>query len=162
MLWLYVHFPYLQMDLSHHSKDKAEKAFVIIDKNLNEVVQLNTAAMEAGIKQGMGLASSISLACELEVADYSSLYEEKKLKAIAEHLYLITSDISLDPPQGLFIKVSPMLKLYKDISFYWRKVKTQLLSFNATTHYAVGHSAASAKLVATQGVDKFFKDKQTC
>ncbi|NVK25033.1 MAG: DNA polymerase Y family protein [Gammaproteobacteria bacterium] len=162
MLWLYIHFPYLQMDLTHKLKGKPGKAFVIIDKNLNEVVQLNTAAREAGIEKGMGLASSISLTCDLDVTDYSALYEETKLKEIAEHLYFTTSDISLDPPQGLFIKVSPMLKLYSDVNSYWQLVKQQLLSFNITTHYAISHSAESARLLAQSSINKIFTDKQAC
>lgn len=65
-LWLYLHFPSLQLDTLFAEKDHSP--ICIIEQH--KVVQANQAALEAGIQLGTGLASAASLCSELQVAAY--------------------------------------------------------------------------------------------
>ena len=111
-LWLYLHFPRLQLNSLTWLADQseyAEQPLVILNTQSNKVLQLNRQASLAGIKPNMGLATSASLAHDLLVHPYKQEIEQAKLAEIAEALYQVTSDICLYPPDGLLLRVHNML-----------------------------------------------------
>lgn len=64
LLWLYLHFPTLQLDTLFHNKDSnhdADVAVAIVDGRRHEVIQANQYALEQGVKLGMGLGSAAAL-----------------------------------------------------------------------------------------------------
>ncbi|WED23274.1 DNA polymerase Y family protein [Vibrio sp. JC009] len=147
MLWLYLHFPRLQLDTLF--SDIREVPLCIMDKHT--IIQVNDIAEKAGIKTGMGLGSAASLCNNLQVHPYKAGVEESKLKEIAHWLYLVTSDISLFPPDGLLLKVSNMLTLYDGLESYWRSLKKQLDELNLNYHYSTAFSPLAARLLAKAG-----------
>ena len=158
MNWLYIDFPNLQLDRFHYLK-KDHVPFAIIDETLNEVVQLNHLAFSQGIRKGMGVASSIALSDNLEIAPYNEELESEQLNNIAQELYLIVSNISLDLPKGIYVDLSSMSRLYPDVKDLWLLIEKALASFHTSLRFAASHSPLSAKVLAQSGIDKLVTTK---
>ncbi|MFT5676313.1 MAG: protein ImuB [Paraglaciecola sp.] len=161
-LWLYLHFPHLQLDtlLSQSLQPHPNLAIVILDAHKNSVSQLNQQAVDAGVRPNMGLATAAALKSDLQVIPYQVEIEQEKLAEVAEWLYLVTSDISFYPPNGLLLRVHNMLNLYGGLQAYWRALETQLAALKLTYHYATGHSPFAARMLAKAGKNQITADNQ--
>ncbi|MEZ9266244.1 DNA polymerase Y family protein [Vibrio splendidus] len=165
MLWLYLHFPSLQLDtlfnseLSnsekvHSNEESHEQPIIIVDEKDHRVLQANQAALQSGISLGMGLGSAAALCHNLHVHPYSIELEKSKLKEIAQWAYLVTSDMALLPPNGLLIKASNMLSLYDGLDNYWHELKSHLETLNIQFSFATGYSPLSAILLSKQSINQ--------
>ncbi|MEH0689669.1 DNA polymerase Y family protein [Vibrio cholerae] len=164
-LWLYLHFPSLQLDALFHTPQG--EPLVIVDPQRFRVMQLNAAAHAQGIQPGMGLGSASALCPTLQVHPYDADVEHKLLLELAQWLYFVTSDIALYPPNGLLLKVTDMLTLYEGLDKYWQQLSQHLTRWsldgketeesdrNAPMylhyHYATGFSPLCAMLLAKSG-----------
>ncbi|SEG40037.1 Y-family DNA polymerase [Vibrio hangzhouensis] len=151
LLWLYLHFPTLQLDTLFHSEKTDEVAIAIVDGHRHEVVQVSPFALSQGVNVGMGLGSAAALCQELQVHPYDEKVEVNRLHDIAQWLYMVTSDICLCPPNGLLLKVTNMLSLYDGIDNYWSALHSHLAFLGMQTCYSTGVSPFSAMLMAKQG-----------
>lgn len=154
MLWLYLHFPRLQLD-TLFSKSNASPICIL---HKNRIVQLNDAAKEVGLKVDMGLGYAATLSNDLQVYPYNINTEQKRLAEIAQHLYTYTADISLSPPKGLLLKVTDMLALYEGLNRYWQAIKTPLDELELSYHFATGYSPYCARLLAQEEIDIITND----
>lgn len=159
-LWLYLHFPQLQLDSGEFTASQSEGAcdphnlpIVVVAGKQNRVVQVNALAYAQGIRLNMGLGAAAALSKELIVAPYDETKTHSKLKEIADWLYLVSADIALFPPEGLALKVTPMLALYGDLAHYWQALKSHLSSLQVTYHYACGYSPLAARVLARRKHD---------
>jgi protein ImuB len=161
-LWLYLHFPHLQLDtlLSQSLQQHPDHAIVILDAHKNSVMQLNKHALNAGVTPDMGLATAAALKSDLHVIPYEAEIEQKKLTEVAEWLYLATSDISFYPPNGLLLRIHNMLNLYGGLQAYWQALETQLAALKLTYHYATGHSPFAARMLARAAKNRITADNQ--
>lgn len=156
-LWLYLHFPHLQLD-ALYSAEQESAPIVILHGKSNIVLQHNKAAADSGITFGMGLGTAAALDHRLQVLPYQYDIEHKKLQEIAEHLYLVTSDICLFPPDGLLLRIHNMLTLYGGLTPYWQTLSSQLAHFNVSYHFATGQSPYAARLLARTQWDRISED----
>lgn len=154
-LWLYLHFPTLQLDTLF--SDSLETPICIIEKQ--HVVQINNVAKNKGVAVGMGLGSAASLCSNLQVHAYNRDIEVDKLQEIAHWLYMVTSDISFVKPSGLLLKVNNMLTLYDGLASYWKTVHRHLSFLNIQFQFATGTSPLAAKLLAQQGINTISDDE---
>ncbi|MGF1744751.1 Y-family DNA polymerase [Vibrio minamisatsumaniensis] len=160
MLWLYLHFPSLQLDTLFNSnelgsnEDSREQSIIIVDEKDHRVLQANPAALQSGISLGMGLGSAAALCHNLHVHPYSIKLEKSKLKEIAQWAYLVTSDMALVPPNGLLIKASNMLSLYDGLDNYWHALKSHLETLNIQFSFATGYSPLAAILLGRQAINQ--------
>ncbi|MBD1581436.1 Y-family DNA polymerase [Pseudoalteromonas sp. S16_S37] len=145
-LWLYIHFEHLQLDSL--LSEQSNLAIVVVNSHTNQVMQASHRALQAGIKLEMGLASAASLCENLQVVAYDAFLENAKLEEIASWLYLVTADISLFPPNGVVLKVTNMLSLYKSLDSYWQHVQNHLADLKLSYRFATGYSVLGAKLLA--------------
>ncbi|MCK6262078.1 DNA polymerase Y family protein [Vibrio sp. ZSDE26] len=171
-VWLYLHFPYLQLDalfsspasLSSQGPSSEQSSLtlplVIVDEKKHQIVQLNNVAQEQGIKVGMGLGSAAALCSDLQVHAYDSDTEHQTLTHIAQWLYLKTSDITLYPSKGLLLKVTNMLSLYHDLDSYWQTLYAHITKLNLRFHFATGFSPYSAMVLAKSAKDTLYRDKE--
>lgn len=67
MLWLYLHFPSLQLDSLFSGEKQDEHPLIIVDEKTHKVIQANGLALDSGITLGMGLASAAALNHQLQV-----------------------------------------------------------------------------------------------
>ncbi|MGV2986896.1 Y-family DNA polymerase [Vibrio sp. E150_011] len=149
LLWLYLHFPTLQLDTLFRQDDD-DVALAIVDGHQHDIIQLNTEAQKQGLQLGMGLGSAAALCQDLQVHPYDAKLENQRLADIAQWLYLITSDITLFPPNGILIKVTNMLSLYENIENYWRALSQHLAHLHINTYYSTGQSPYAAMIMAKQ------------
>ncbi|WP_086971799.1 Y-family DNA polymerase [Vibrio coralliirubri] len=160
MLWLYLHFPSLQLDTLFNSnelgssEDSLEQPIIIVDEKDHRVLQANPTALQSGISLGMGLGSAAALSHNLHVHPYSIELEKSKLKEIAQWAYLVTSDMALLPPNGLLIKASNMLSLYDGLDNYWHELKSHLETLNIQFSFATGYSPLAAILLGKQAINQ--------
>jgi protein ImuB len=164
-LWLYLHFPSLQLDsllqqevtqqaATQNSHDLHNRqAYIILNEQNNQICQLNQVAYQAGIRFGMGLGTAAMLKSELQVVLYQEKINQNILNDIAHNLYIVTSDISIQSPHGLLLQVHNMLQMYGGLENYWQAVQHQLPTQNTHFHYATGNTPLAAKILATTSWD---------
>lgn len=158
-LWLYLHFPDLQLCSIYQRADNQAQPLIILDKKSNEVVQLNQAARAQGITHGMGLGTAASLCHSVSVKEYDEQIEARLLKRIAHWLYSKTADISLYSPNGLLLRISNMLALYQDLTQYWQALSQHLDILGVDYDYACAYSPYGARLLARQKLNQISDDK---
>ena len=172
MQWLYLHFHSLQIESSLQFERTSEQApLIIVDGHRHRVVQVNLAAKSLGITVDMGLATALSYSesnkthpssasTRLNIKEYKPDLEQERLIEIANRLYRLTADISIDPPQGLFLRIDNMLKLYKDIHDYWRAVTRELADLALSINYANAPTPFMAKALALSKSNTLFDSSQ--
>ncbi|CAH0526518.1 Y-family DNA polymerase [Vibrio hippocampi] len=147
-LWLYLHFPTLQLDTVFH--DDKECAIAIVDGRQHQVVQANATAVAQGVQLGMGLGSAAALCQDLQLHPYDAQSELTRLTDLAQWLYVITSDICLCPSNGLLIKATNMLSLYGGVESYWQAMQQHLQAMKVHFNYSTGLSPLCAMMMAKQ------------
>lgn len=156
MQWLYLYFPSLQLDSLLHQQ-AYHQACVLVDKN--KVVQANPEARQLGIKVGAGLAQAALLCAQLKVIAYAPKQEQRLLAQLAQRLYQNSATLYLDPPQGLLLKTSDMLRLYDGLATYWQQLQQPLKERGLHYHYASAHSPLAAQVLARVGNDRLLKNQ---
>ncbi|WP_448212866.1 Y-family DNA polymerase [Colwellia sp. MEBiC06753] len=147
MLWLYLYFPQLQLD-SLFIQEAEQQALIIVDAKANQVVQLNQAAQNVGIRLGMGLATACAMCRHVQVLPYDVSVENKQLKGVAENLYQWVADIAFDQPDGLYLGIGNMLALYKSLSLCWQALTDNLAVAGVSYYYATAEQPAMARAIA--------------
>ena len=157
-LWLYLHFPALQLDslLQEHTA----QPLAVLNKQSNTLVQVNAQAADQGVEIGMDLGSAAALCRDLQCVPYKEALETEKLQEVARWLYDLSADIVLYPPAGLLLKASSMLKFYAGLMPYWLSLQTLLNALPYRYHYATGYTPLAARLLARAGGQHISGDAQ--
>lgn len=158
-LFLYLHFPALQLDNLHLTTEgdntenvaavRTELPIALVDPQ-HQLVQINQSAINAGLKLQMGLASAAALCPDLQLLPYQSEQQVRVLKAVAQQLYLLSGDIALDPPAGLILRLGGMLQLYGGLEPYWQALRVKLGELSYRYQYSCGATPYAAKCLANQ------------
>ncbi|TQF71762.1 Y-family DNA polymerase [Pseudoalteromonas luteoviolacea] len=156
-LWLYLHFPQLQLDSLYHH-DVEQQPTIIVTGRGHSVVQLNTEAHKAGIRAGMGLGAAAATCSSLCVHEYDEAQTKQRLVELAQWLYLNTAEIHLSGSCGLLLKVSGMLAMYRDVTEYWQTLQARLHAQNVHFHFSLGYSPLAAQLLAEAKLDIVCED----
>lgn len=151
MLWLYLHYPSLQLDSLFADTGSGEQAAVIIHGKRHQVLQLNGAALSHGVRPGMGLGMASALCSELKIHTFNPQTGKDRLREIAHWLYSVTADIALFEPDGLLLRVSNMLSLYGGLDSYWEAICSHLRPLPFQYHYATGRTPLASRLLARSG-----------
>jgi len=154
-LWIYLHFPRLQLDLieaadtqCEHSNREKPLPRAIVNIATNSLQQLNQAALDNGLNFNMGLASASLTCSNLSLHEYSPEIESNHIVNIANSLYLFTCDIVLAPPNAILLRAQNMLNLYGGLQGYWRVVKQVLTKQQVHFVAASSYSVQAAKVLA--------------
>jgi protein ImuB len=149
-LWIYLYLPNLQLNIQQSQAEgvNSSSAQIIYHPKLNQVLQLNHQAEKLGIKMGMGLASASILCSNLAISEYKEEIAIQALQGLANQLYLVTSDIVIDEPFGLYLRAQNMLRLYGGLSDYWQVVREVISRHGYDIYYASAFSVNAAKLIA--------------
>lgn len=147
-LYLYLQFPALQPDSLGCTA--AQQLPVAVVNEQHCIVQLNTVAEQQGIALNMALGTAAALCHNLQLLPYQTQLQLNILQSVARQLYQVTADIALDPPDGLYIRLCNMLKLYQGLAGYWQALKHELQLLPYRYYYACGTSPFAAKCLARQ------------
>jgi protein ImuB len=158
-LWVYLHFPQLQLDSLLSQQSSTEEAtIIIVEQSQMQVIQLSKTAEREGIREGMSLGAATTLCRALQVQPYQVKVEMDKLVSIADSLYRLTSDICFFTDTGLLLRIHTMLKLYGGLKPYWLAIKHLLDNLGVTYHYGIASTPLAAKLLALSHWDKVIED----
>ncbi|MEH8020510.1 DNA polymerase Y family protein [Rheinheimera metallidurans] len=146
MLYLYLQFPALQLE-SLTSETTVKLPIAVVDEK-HQIVQCNKQATELGIKLGMQLGTAAGLCPNLQLIPYQIDAQQQALQSVAQQLYQVSSDIALDPPSGLYLRLCNMLALYQGINGYWQAVTAELALLPYQYFYATGGTPFIAKCLA--------------
>ncbi|MDO3386336.1 DNA polymerase Y family protein [Gilvimarinus sp. SDUM040013] len=151
MLWLYIHFPALQLDSLPTAPNETPCPRAIVCERHFTVLQLNTEAEASGLHLGMGMALACSLNRELQVLPFQSNFGPERLREIAHLLYPLSADISIFEPDGLLLKASSMLRYHGGLTPYWQAITAHLNNEGLRHSAATGLRPLSARVVARHG-----------
>ncbi|WP_019677350.1 Y-family DNA polymerase [Arsukibacterium perlucidum] len=149
-LFLYLHFPALQLDHLQQSAENSQHLAIALVDQQHQLLQLNNAALTAGLKLQMGLASAAALCPELQLLPYQPEQQAKVLKSVAQQLYQLSGDIALDLPSGLILRLDGMLRLYDGLQSYWQMLSKQLNALTYRYQFSCGATPYAAKCLAYQ------------
>lgn len=145
MLWLYLRLPRLQLDTQAPNE---QRPIAVVDERDNRVVQLNEAARTEGITLTMGLATAAALCRGVQLLPYQPLLEERRLEELAQGLYDLCGDISLDSPCGMWLGASRMVKYHNGFDNYCKKICQFLVHRQLFSKLTAGYSPLAAKLLS--------------
>lgn len=149
-LFLYLHFPALQLDNLHLTAENSQHLAIALVDEQHQLLQLNNAAINAGLKLQMGLASAAALCPDLQLLPYQNEQQLRVLNDVAQQLYQLSSDIALDPPAGLILRLGGMLQLYGGLEPYWQVLSKKLAALAYRYQYSCGATPYAAKCLAYQ------------
>lgn len=157
--WMYLWFP----DLYLHNLDAAtpREPVAILDPQEQRIVQLNAPAQALGVRRDMPLASALFLCPALTTRTLSLSHEQQLLQQRALWAGHYASFISLHAPQGLWLEVGSMLKLFGGLSAYWQRIQQDCEEQHWPVHIATGHTPLAARwlALANAGEPTFARDK---
>lgn len=156
-MWLYLHFPCLQLDIQACQLEAEPVA--VVDEHKHQLIQLNACAQAQGLKKGMGLASAASLCHQLLALPYQQKLEHRRLRELAHSLYQLCGDLTLDEPQGIWLSLSSMVRYHNGIDNYFKKIISLLATFNLHYSFASGHTPKVAQLLARAGWNQLTTSK---
>lgn len=146
MLWLYFDFPRLQLETQVPAKDALPAAVVMTSDN--RLVQVNNAAQAAGVQTGMGLATAAALCRDIQLLPYKVDLEEHRLEELAQELYNISGEVVLDPPCGIWLGATTMVKYHNGLSNYCKNIEGLLGVFELSYRFGSGYTPWAARLLA--------------
>ena len=164
MLFLYIRFPALQLQSTignnpaHSSTaEQGTLPFAVVNAQ-HELIQLNAAAAAKGIKLGMTLGSAAALCHDLQLLPYQHELQQELLANVAQQLYQHSAEIALEAPDGLYLHLSNMLRLYQGLDGYWQNLQAALNKLGYDYDFATGTTALMAKCLARQQLNVISAD----
>lgn len=150
MLWLYLHFPSLQLDHYVRSQDIAPP-LALVDGYPPHIESVNRQAQEQGVQPGQSLNTAICLAADLQILHCDSNLQARVLQQLAHWCYQYASPISLWAPDGLVLEVSGMRRLHGSTARLWQCLTQGLERQGFQVQAALGLTPRMARLLAHAG-----------
>lgn len=147
MLWLYLHFPQLQLD--HYRASLQEvRPLALVDGHPPEIHSANEEAANLGVQPGQSIHTAQCLAPSLQIRPFDAGLQARILSQLAEWSYERAAPISLCPADGLLLAASGLLRLYGDIHRLWTHLQQGLENQGFQVHLALGTTPLMARLLA--------------
>ena len=160
MLWVYLHFHQLYLDNAACQPEAVDHPVVVYQASQNRVLQCNPSAEKAGLRCDMGMAQAAALCPELTILDYHKEHEVLRLQALANRLYLLVADIVLFEPQGLAIRLDPLIRYYHGLENLWRTLTNELAGARVNYHFGFGWNIEAAQVLASVRHDQILTQRQ--
>lgn len=152
-MWMYLQFPTLLLDrMQVLQPELKERPVVLFHEQEQRVVQTNPAAEVLGIQRGCPLSDAWLLADTLRTFRWREARQRHFLQQVATDLYQVFAVISLDPPSGLWLDLTPMQKLYPEPQQNQLQLQQQLAPWEVRYQSGVGATPLQAKMVAQSQV----------
>ena len=149
--WLYLYFP----DLYLHSLQLDPLfPFALLEERGNQfhVLQSNKTAHDAGIEADMPLATAMCLCPSLTTRLSDQHKSQHLLQQKALWAYQYSAQVSLDPPQGLWLEAASMKKLFGGMDTLCQQIKQQAIQQQWPLQLAVAHTPAAARVLAQANI----------
>ncbi|MEK9767058.1 MAG: DNA polymerase Y family protein, partial [Thalassolituus sp.] len=141
--WMYLWFPDMYLhSLMTDSADTRSPCVLLSERQ--HVLLLTDSARTAGVQPGMSLASALLLCPELVIHTLDSTYHQQLLTQRALWACRYSAQVYPDSPQGLWLEIGSMLKLFGGLRNYWRQIEQECLR----QHWPVQIATATTPLAA--------------
>ncbi|MFQ5468689.1 MAG: DNA polymerase Y family protein [Gammaproteobacteria bacterium] len=157
MLWLALSLPQLPLESSivgveSGCVDPGVPRVIYESYGLQQTVySLNAAAINTGVEVGMSLGSARSLCSHLHAVERSPANELSALNGLALWAQQFTSQVSLQPPDGLLLEVGASLSLFSGLGKLQRAVLSGLGKLGYSADVGVAPTPGAAWLLALDG-----------
>jgi protein ImuB len=145
MRWLYLYFPQLYL---HSCGADPQQPHALLAARGEHLLDLNSCARQQGLESGMPLATAWCLCPTLQVQRLRPERQQHWLQQRALWAYQYSAHISLDPPEGLWLEVASMAKLFGSVTQLWQQLTDEASSMNWLLHSGVAATPLQAKLAA--------------
>jgi len=115
MLWAALYFPALALDVyarAWRDDDSTQPFGVASGGNAPQIVAANDAALEAGIRPGQSIATSLALAPDIVLRDRDTAAEARALAQIATWTLRFTPQVSLAARDAIVLEIGASLRLF--------------------------------------------------
>lgn len=149
MLWLCLRFPLLPLeallqDEYHHPAAVMERHSVLI---------CNSAAVAAGIKPGVSLATAQALSSVARIFDRDTQRESHALQTLAYACYRFTPAVTIQPPDCLLLEIGGCLKLFKGLQRLLTLLNNTLIDLGHDHTAGLAVTPKAAVLLSRAGMD---------
>ena len=144
-MWLYVHAPHLFLQ-TWHPDQYAVQPLLLLEGKSGCVIDANPKALEAGIHNGMNVATASSLASDGEFIQFNELAMAEAKNRLAKKLLAYTSWLGGDGDVGMYLEIATMKKLLGDGPSIAKKIQQTLKHF--TLNMSSAPYAKTARLLA--------------
>jgi protein ImuB len=149
MLWLYLDFPYLPLDVFWPARQAAGPCAIAQRRGARPTIfACNDEARALGVRTGMPASAAHGLAAGLRVRLRDEAAERQALEALAAWAGQFTSWVSLEPPQALLLEVAGSLSLFEGLERLLRRVRAQVAALGYDVETGVAPTPLGARLLA--------------
>lgn len=145
MRWLYLYFPKLYL---HASGADPQQPQALLDNRGEHLLDINDCAQQRGIEVGMPLASAWCLCPELQVQRLQPEQQQRWLQQRALWAYRFSAHVSLDLPNGLWLEVASMAKLFGSVPALWQQLTQAAQAMHWPLQTGLAATPIQAKLAA--------------
>ena len=147
MLWLYIHFPSLQLD--HYQRAHTHPLPVaLVDGQPPRVREANQEARQQGVSPEQSIHTAASLAPTLQLCPDDTALQEKLLSRLAQRCYHYAAHITLCPHNGLLLEVSTVLRLHGGLQPLYQQLAETFQKQAYQAWIACGATPLAARLLA--------------
>ncbi|MBU6954362.1 Y-family DNA polymerase [Hahella sp. HN01] len=153
MRWLYLYFPHLYAET--WSPDFRETTpIALIQENGSVIVDANASASDSGVDTGMLLNTAFCLCPTLQVLHIKPHKQTQAIHRAAQIANRFSSWVSLDEPNGLYLEVASMKRLYTRPSQLRQDIQQAFSALGVTTLNATAPHPKAARLLARSNLEK--------
>lgn len=152
MQWFYLHFPHLYGETWYDTFHSPQALAFIHDKG-SCIADVNPAAKRAGVTQSMLVNTAFCMAPAMQTHVICPHKSRQALLRVARLAYRFSAWISLEPPNGLYLEVATMRKLFGGLSAIREQILTLFQALSYTLKVAAAPTAKAAHLLASSGAE---------
>lgn len=154
MLWAALHFPLLSLEALCRADPDESPLAVAQGETRPNIIAMNAAAQQTGIRFGMGVAAALAVTPRLRVLARDRAAEHRALLEIAQWALQFSPSLSIESGRGVLIEIGGGLKLFNGPAAFIGAIRAALppLGFSAFIAAAPTPTAASM----------FARARQTC
>ncbi|ASP39527.1 hypothetical protein CHH28_12955 [Bacterioplanes sanyensis] len=145
MRWLYVHFPQLYL---HACGADLQQPQALLDALGQHVIDCNHIAQQQGVLPSMPSASAWCLCPDLQAQRLDETRQHHWLQQRAQWAYQFSAQVSLDAPEGLWLEVASMARLFGSLQQLWHSMSSEAQALGWPMQLGLANTAALAKLAA--------------
>ncbi len=149
VLWLYLHFPLLPLEMLY--SEESPGATALLDERQARLWLCNPQARAEGLRPGMAIATAGSLCPGVTLLSRQPQREPQQLQSLALWAARFSAQISLQPSDGLLLEIGSMLDYFRGFELFQQCLQQQLSELAFSSQIATGNTPLMARLLARNG-----------
>ena len=166
MLWLCIKFPFLPLEVvmaSNPEPNNNLQPFALLQPlahaahgepasvqptnavRAGQVFICNRQAQTAGVRQGMTLATALSLCGKLESVERQPALEQERIENLADIAYGFTSHVSYCGPDQILLEISASLRLFTNTTNLLTQLRTVFSDLGHNCDFSIAHTPLAAQ-----------------